>query len=114
MILTALGFAFGFQSSAFSSAQSGIAYVLPLSSSQKITVPSLERPMCLNRGSLNSIFFPPFRNGRIRLRLVPFWTGHPRACLKVEFPDEIPIFANVAVQWRMIGLVHRDLESAYG
>jgi len=33
---------------------------------------------------------------------------------RFEFPDEIPIFTDVAVQGRMIGLVHRDLEPVYG
>jgi hypothetical protein len=45
---------------------------------------------------------------------VPFWSGHPGASLQVEFPDEISIFADVAVQGRMIGLVHRDFEPANG
>src|SRR6266849_4430104 len=114
MMPAALGFAFGFQSSACSSAWSGIEYAFPLSISQNITAPSLERPTCLNRSSSDSMFSPPSRNGRVRLRLVAFWSGHPPARLKVEFPDEFPILAHMAVQGRMIGLVHRDLEPAYG
>src|SRR6266516_1557592 len=70
--------------------------------------------MCLNRGSLDSIFSSPPCNGRIRLCFVAFWSGHPRARLKIEFADELPILANVAVQRRMIGLVHGDLEAVYG
>jgi len=87
---------------------------LPLSISQKTTAPSLEWPTCLNRGSLDVIVPPPSGNGRVRLRCVALWSRYPRARLEVEFPDEIPIFAHMAVQGRMIGFVHRDLETAYG
>src|SRR5712692_7415537 len=114
MMPAALGLALGFQSSACSSAQSGMAYVLPLSISEKITAPSLEKPTCLNRSSLDSIFSPPSCNGCIRLRFVALGSGHPGARLEVEFPDEICIFAHMAVQGRVIGHVHRDLEPAYG
>src|SRR6266849_10042727 len=112
MMCTALGLAFEFQSSAFSRAPSGIAYVLPLSISQKTIAPSLESPTCLNRSSLDSILSSPFGDGRVRLRFVPLRSNHPHIILKVVFPDEIPIFADVAVQGRMIGLVHRDFEAA--
>src|SRR5947209_8436580 len=106
MICIALGVALGFQSSACSSALSGMEYVLPLSISQKITAPSLERPTCLNRSSLDSILSPPSSDGRVRLGFVPFRSNHPHIVFKVVFPDEISIFANVAVQGRMFGLVN--------
>src|SRR5437660_4843556 len=98
MMPTLLGLALGSQSSARSRATRGIAYVLPLSISQKITEPSLERPTCLNRSSSDSIFSPPFCDGRICLGFVAFGSNHPRARLQVKFPDEIPVFRTW--QWR--------------
>src|SRR5260370_41953945 len=76
--------------------------------------PSLERPTCLNRSSLDSILSPPPGNDRVCLGFVPLGPNHPRVVLKIEFPDEIHVFSHVAVQRRMLGLVHRDLESANG
>jgi hypothetical protein len=48
------------------------------------------------------------------LGFVPLRSNHPHIVLKVVFPDKISILANVAVQGRMIGLVHGDFEAAYG
>src|SRR5437870_1724254 len=70
--------------------------------------------MCLKRSSLESMISPPFGDGRVGLRFGALRSGHPGPCLKVEFPDEVPILAHVAVQRRMVDLVHRDLEPAYG
>src|SRR5438105_4372433 len=77
-------------------------------------VPSEERPTCLNLGSSDSIFAPPLANGRVGLGLVPFRADHPDSGFQVELSDELAILAHMAMQWRMIGLVHGYLEPVDG
>src|SRR5579871_291340 len=67
--------------------------------------------MCRNRSSLNAILAPPLGDGRVRLHGVPLRTRHPGARFQVELPDEMTIFPHMAMQGRMIGLVHRDPEA---
>src|SRR2546430_14601550 len=106
MIPAPVGLAFGFQSSAFSRARSGMAYVLPLSISQKTTVPSVESPTCLNRGSSDPIISSPLRNCCVRLRLVAGRSNHPLTPFEVVLPHRTSHLSPLAGAPGVGGFLH--------